>query len=326
MFPASNLHKDHFLATYLKGVAILAVISLHLYTFISPHSYLSSPQNLFILLLDQVMRFCVPLFIALSGFGLSLKYQHQPFHSFQFIRQRLSKLLPLYLVWSTYYLLLSKYIDPWWKVLHTGPIWRIILYGWADYHLYFVSVIFQLYFVFLLYMKTPVKLKKFWLPLSLITQLTAYYSFFIHPISDQIQNTWFFSWIFYFIFGSWLANQKKFLASRLNFLIMIIGLVWSVIDSVVYLGATQNIILAIRSTKLPIIIYSFGFISFFLTVSSQLPFKKTLLWLGNYSFIIYLAHPIPLHLLKFEPNQVPWTPVILSYVILLILSIKMTKK
>ncbi len=324
----SLINKDKSVTLQLKGLSILAVIGLHLLTFVPPQKVFQFPTNFIFFTFNQALRFCVPVFIFLSGFGLSLKYQNQPLNLKHFYISRLSKLLPLYLLWSAYYLFLSELIKPWWKVLETGPIWKILLLGWSDYHLYFVSVILQLYLLYPLLIKLAKKFVKPLLVLSFLSQLGAYayFSFASNPPPDQIQNTLFLTWIFYFVFGIYLASIKRFISSKLSFILLFIGIFFSILDTYQYLNLSSNIVLAIRFTKIPLLLYSFGFISFFLSLPKNKLRNKTLSWLGQNSYLIYLAHPVLIHLGHFNLSEVPIVPVLLSFVLLIQVSILMTKK
>ena len=152
----SLINKDRLSVNSAKGIAILAVVSIHLLTLATREQFTLPPQNLIFLFLDQVMRFCVPVFIFLSGFGLMLSYQKKDFKLLKFIKKRSFKTLPLYFLWSAYYIALSILIKPWWKVLSGWSISQIIFNGRADYHLYFVPVIFKLYLVFALLKKLAI--------------------------------------------------------------------------------------------------------------------------------------------------------------------------
>ena len=320
----SLINKDRTISVQLKGLSILAVVGLHLLTFVPPNNFFKTPTNYLFLSIDQVLRFCVPVFIFLSGFGLSLKYQNQKLNLKQFYLSRLSKLLPLYLLWSTYYLFLSEWIKPWWKVLETGPVWKILALGWADYHLYFVSVILQLYLLYPVLNKLAKKHLNLTLYLSLVMQigLYAYFSFTQNPPPDQIQNTFFLSWIFYFVFGIYLSLKKNFISTKLSLFLIFFGLLFSILDTYHYLNISRNIILAIRFSKIPLILYSLGFISFFLSLPKNKLNQKTLSWLGQNSYLIYLAHPVLIHLGHFNLQKVPLIPVLISFVVMLLISTK----
>jgi probable poly-beta-1,6-N-acetyl-D-glucosamine export protein len=320
----SGLRTDKQLAFFLKGLAILAVVGLHLLTLLPSSIYFSNSTQLAFLSFDQLLRFCVPVFIFLSGYGLSLKYQTKALNLVGFYRSRIIKLLPLYLLWSAYYLFLSEFIEPWWKVLQTGPIWKILLLGWSDYHLYFISVIFQLYLLYPLLLKLIKSFPKTTLALSLLTQLGlyAYFSVTNNPPPDQIQNTLFLSWIFYFVLGIFLAGRKSFLSQKAGFLIAVFGLILSIFDTHQYLNSTQSLILAIRSTKISQLLYSFGFITFFLNRPQSTSENKLINWLGKNSFLIYLSHPVLIHLANFNPTEIPILQALLSFIIMLFISIK----
>ncbi len=321
------LNKDKDISLQLKGLAILAVIGLHLLTFVPPQAVFTYPTNLLFISVNQALRFCVPIFIFLSGFGLSLKYLNQKIKLLKFYQSRLTKILPLYLIWSAYYLFLSEYIDPWWKVLETGPVWKILLLGWADYHLYFVSVILQLYLLFPFIHKLSLSKLKLTLMASLIAQLGlySYFSFSQNPPSDQIQNTIFLTWIFYFILGIYLARVKSFISKKISLLLLIIGLILSIIDTHQYLQFSKNIVLAIRFAKIPQLLYSFGFISFFLNSQIKSLNNKIISWFGKHSYLIYLSHPVLVHLANFDLSEVPLTPVFISFAALLLISIIINK-
>jgi surface polysaccharide O-acyltransferase-like enzyme len=324
MIYTNGITKDKKLADYLKGLSILAVVGLHLLTLLPSNLFFHNPTKLIIISIDQLFRFCVPVFIFFSGFGLSLKYQTKKLNLFSFYRSRLTKLLPLYLLWSAYYLFLSEFIKPWWKVLQTGPIWKILLLGWSDYHLYFVSVIFQLYLFYPLLLKLVKSFPKATLALSFLTQLSlyAYYLLALNPPPDQVQNTLFLSWIFYFVFGIYLAGKKTFLSFRLGLLFTVLGLTLSIFDTFQYLNSTQSLILAIRFTKIAQILYSFGFITLFLNFPKKTPSNLIVNWFGLNSYLIYLSHPVLIHLLNFNLSEIPIIQTLLSFVLLVFISIK----
>ncbi len=106
----------------LKGFAILAVVAIHVINvFIG--------RNPSLINFDQFLRFSVPLFTALSGLALAKKYLVK-LEIKNFYQSRLLKLLPLYILWSAIYWLVTRQSFPF------------------EYHLYFVPMIFQAYLIF----------------------------------------------------------------------------------------------------------------------------------------------------------------------------------
>ena len=66
-------HNEMAATNQLKGLAILAVVVLHILSNI-PGKYITTPQILpWVLAIDQIARFCVPIFVAISGYGLFRK-------------------------------------------------------------------------------------------------------------------------------------------------------------------------------------------------------------------------------------------------------------
>ncbi|MEA3355350.1 MAG: acyltransferase [Patescibacteria group bacterium] len=324
----SVINKDRLTTNSAKGFAILAVIIIHLLTIATQQQFSTFPQNLVLISIDQVMRFCVPVFIFISGFGLSLSYQKKEFGTKSFIKKRSLKTLPLYFLWSAYYIVLSIFIKPWWNVLNSSSVFQLILNGRADYHLYFVPIILKLYLIFILLKKLPQKLFKPLLALAILTQL-AFYSYFtikLSLVSDQIQYANILTWLGYFMLGMWLASKKKFLSKKTSIFLIILGLLLSIFEAMQVANINNDTIQAMRFTKLPIFIYSIGIIGFFLTTSSKLIKNKYITWLGINSYLIYLAHPLIIHLFKFDLSLVPVTPTILSFIVLIFLSIFIQKK
>lgn len=55
------IRKDKSLADQLKGVSILAVIGLHLLTFVPPENVFQTPTGLLFISVNQALRFYVPV-------------------------------------------------------------------------------------------------------------------------------------------------------------------------------------------------------------------------------------------------------------------------
>lgn len=90
---------------YLRGLAILAVMTIHVTAPTAVEDVTSA------IILNQTARFGVPVFIFLSGWGLTVSNSYPRADSyFDFLKKRLSKLLPAYLVWNLVYLLFRFFI------------------------------------------------------------------------------------------------------------------------------------------------------------------------------------------------------------------------
>lgn len=258
----------------LKGFAILAVVAIHVTNVFIGH-------NLWLTNWDQVLRFSVPLFTALSGLALAKKYLDQ-LEIKNFYQSRLLKLLPLYILWSAIYWLVTRQPFPF------------------EYHLYFVPMIFQAYLLF------PVILplvKKFPWPALIISALLQILYFQHHgiPSQDQSLYIWFAAWQFYFVLGIFLAIRPIRLISRIGLIAAIAGFIWSIRDTHALLETGKNLIWATRFTRLPVLLYSTGVILWSVSHvrKTALPnlARRFVTFLGVHSYSIYLAHVLFIHLL-----------------------------
>jgi surface polysaccharide O-acyltransferase-like enzyme len=111
-------------------------------------------------LLNQVCRFCVPLFILLSGFALAARERgvarkaglaEPRVSAWGFWGDRLAKIALPFVVWTLIYRLCDA---PWAAGAGTALGWVArnlpldLLSGGAQYHLYFIAIIVQCYVLF----------------------------------------------------------------------------------------------------------------------------------------------------------------------------------
>jgi surface polysaccharide O-acyltransferase-like enzyme len=122
---------------FVKGTCTLGVILIHLtvgFSAVHPAGWTFAS----LLFLNSLGRFAVPLFVALSGFYLSLTPRNE--HAVPFYRRTIRFLLVPYILYS---LLYSA-----WNVLWHGHPWRLLSdlpLASASYHLWFGLLILQLY-------------------------------------------------------------------------------------------------------------------------------------------------------------------------------------
>jgi peptidoglycan/LPS O-acetylase OafA/YrhL len=135
-----------------KGLAIIAVVAIHIGS-----RFIQSPVVLFV---DQLSRFCVPLFIALSGFGLTKSFSRHLDQAgspplgltktiAEYYLRRVWKILPWFIFASGVIMVFRN----WWEnagfdLLNLRTWASAMTGGAADYHLYFVPMIFKFYLIF----------------------------------------------------------------------------------------------------------------------------------------------------------------------------------
>lgn len=128
----------------LRGVAISAVVALHVsWKMLSPGS-LANAGGVVVAVIHLASGFGVPLFVALSVFGLLLGHGKAFGGAGEyaaFLSNRARRLLPAYLFWS----LLSVAAGDASRLLHPLDVAGLLVAGTADMQFYFVPMIFELY-------------------------------------------------------------------------------------------------------------------------------------------------------------------------------------
>jgi peptidoglycan/LPS O-acetylase OafA/YrhL len=295
----------------IKGLAILAVVLLHMLAY--PYGIYNSNKQIFFISLDQLARFCMPAFIMLSGYGLAVKYGNEKIHYFKFLKKRIWKLLPLYLVWSFASIVIISSIPAW--SFGNQPISLVtqMLLGQADYQLYYLPVIFQLYALFPLIWLFRKKAN-----LVLIVALVIQIALFILYASkvtnsDRFEYVLSLSWIAYFVFGIYLRLKK--LPNLLIKLAWPFGLSFFAVmafSSLKQINAGIDPLPALKFTRLVVIPFglfmNLALIVFKLPKESQSKkiMSSSLAWLGQNSYIIFLSHTIGLRIIyAIVKNQLP---------------------
>ncbi len=306
----------------LRAFAIFGVIIIHIIG-VSFHYWSKGSLTWVVFLaLDQLFRFSVPFFVFISGYTLFLKY-HQIFKYSRFYLKRTTRVLPWYFFWSfLIYIYLHANLPP---GFIDYPTWKLILLGKVDYHLYFVSMIFQLYLLFPLLRFLFKKFSLFFVCVVFALEAILYAVFTLDAQNvmhlpfrfyDQQQYLFFGTWLFYFILG-FVLSQKSPDQTRLRFIRYIFPilatcfLIYAVLDSLHIISQFSDTNIATRFTRIPILLFATSFILSAFFYSKQLLKLpkltiKILLYLANLSFLIYLIHALVMRILInfFLPNSV----------------------
>lgn len=302
----------------LRGLAISSVVGIHLLSSYPAAIYAPNITGFFFLVLNQLLRFSVPLFVALSGYMLTAKYKGQTIDVKEFYSKRFKKILLLYLFWSlVIYIVLSA--SPVWSQYNQSIFhWQTLLFGRADYHLYFVPMIFQLYLIFPLLHELTHKRKMitvfatFTLQLAVLILFTTVVEHRLgHAapgLNDQKQYLFAGSWFFYFVLGMLLAQVRltkiwRHLISKIAPIILLLALSWVVFDAITLINEGFDIIIATRFTRIPVFVFANSVIIAALLgrykLFNLLPqnISRFLSFLGRESFVIFLSHTLLLRIL-----------------------------
>jgi surface polysaccharide O-acyltransferase-like enzyme len=283
----------------LRVLATFAVIAIHItagYVLVSPVAYYT----------NQWVRFAVPLFIIMSGYLIYYADHTTGFLPLSiFYRKRLSKVFVPYIIWTLLYgsLLFMMSGAPLKVNLLIICLAKNLLWGTAFYHLYFLLIILQLYFLYPLIRRRLESSWGIWLGASLVLTLTTQTILYLNMISlitlpSGFQNLYlvaFPGWIFYFVLGMCVALKKDLCENYLNqhrilpALIYLISLGLLVLDS--RLTSTYG-----SSIRPSVILYTISSYFFFYAVALGLkrPVSHLTSWLAQQSFLIFLLHPLVL--------------------------------
>lgn len=336
---AETTHLDQRHSNFLKGLAITVVVLLHTLAYLKG-IYTTSEYSLFFISLDQLSRFCVPLFIMISAYGLTRKYGTHELRLGHYLKSRVLKLVPLYLLWSFLSLVLMSYVPAWFTPGKSIPMWSILLLGQADYHLYFTSLIFQLYFLYPWLLQLVKRFPVVTIAVALIIQLLIY-GWFSESLreyislpsslqTDGLQYVIFLSWIAYFVIGIKLALVKNFSQFWQKFvpIIAVLGLLIVVYDSWNAIQNKMDPLFALKFTRFSVMAYALpASIALIITSGSlHIGAKNIFQWLGKESFLLFLSHTIFLRIVFSYLRDWLTFPELLLVTIVWVLAIFVSKK
>lgn len=317
----------------LRAIAITAVIIIHSIS-INIIPFLAFQPQLNILIgADQLMRFCVPLFFAISGYLLAAKYLQSKLEIKSFLKKRALRLIPAYLAWSAILYLCLTYI---FHEHNPYNIFQIIFFGRADYDLYFIPALFYMYLLFpvilFFFKKWPL------LTLACSFALTANVIVFTDFVqkgllvvpfkwTDQQQYVFPLTWIFYFVLGIFAKqqqNQKIYFYKTIAPILLICTIPLLIFASIQSYILTGNLINATSFTRFPVLFYATAFITTALFWQEKLLLLPKLLIgvltkIGAKSFSIYLFHTLVIRIVfdNFAATNLPTLAVFILIVIIL---------
>lgn len=303
----------------LRGLAIIGVILIHVTS--------GLVQDSFVLFINQASRFAVPVFLLLSGLGLTISNKLKQGY-FRFLWQQLSKILGLYLVWSIIYYTISSESN---SII--GFMKGFVL-GTNQYHLYYVPLIIFLYMIY------PLLLK-------IVKNIYGLVSILVITVLSQVASLWtgletlnhmlnVFNWLFYFALGIWIAYNFEGKVNRIKqrrtlifllFTIMLVVLFSESYFSIENLGIGA----ATASTRPTVILFSVLFVFLILSMNwKNNLLKGPVLKLAQFSYGIYLSHVFVLigfewlyDKIEFSMSSILYTGI--AFIIVTMLSVVITK-
>ncbi len=138
--------KQYMSIHFMRIIACLMVILIHItatpVVSLSPNSF----AQLFFVLVNQIAKPAVPIFIFISGFLLHSIYRGKSLSPLVYWKKRLPKLVFPYVLWSLGYYFI--YMKMGYYPLEINFILKGLLLGTFIYHLYFMVIIIQFYIIY----------------------------------------------------------------------------------------------------------------------------------------------------------------------------------
>ncbi|WP_223591794.1 acyltransferase family protein [Neobacillus bataviensis] len=293
----------------LRSISCLSILLLHSLA----RAY--ADENHTINLLRVLLTFGTPTFIFISEFILARSYPHElPAH---FWSKRLKYIMVPYILFGTFYALLKAFEAS----ISSGNnlagsfghfLWRHLLLG--DYHGYFILVIFQFYLLHFFFHKYL----KMWKPplvmgIALLINV-AYLGFFnfVKPYPTDIgvyiweKFYWipFFGWLFYFTLAYYCGRNFSLFISFLNKNAKWIIISPLLIGSICLYLFDSQIISSISSKRVDMVFFTTSMILLIYYIATKISkVPKIFVWISQYSFGIYLIHPVFLAVMYLVYNR-----------------------
>ena len=300
------------------GVILIHVSAQNWYS-TSPGQYEWEVFNFY----DSISRWSVPEFFMISG----VLFLNKSSSIKKIFKKNVMKIGISYIFWSLVYCIKDKFIK---NISKKDFILKFIV---GHYHLWFLYSIIKLYMIvpFLFLIVKNKIISNYFFILSFIStfiikNIYLYSKYFIKKdtinIIDKIYNKLDIKYvsgdIFYFIFGYYLnkINTKNIIIELIIYFFSIIGMIFSAkISSYISNKEKKRIGDFYSYNSIHVLIQTTAIFIFFKNYFNNLGFnqkyKKIIKKLGNYTFGIYLIHPLILAELEriFNYNSLSFKPI-----------------
>ncbi|OFI05819.1 inner membrane protein YiaH [Clostridium acetireducens DSM 10703] len=277
-----------------RGLATLAVIIIHTSSMaLYNNGNVQSLNYTLCLVLNQLTRFSVPLFVLLSGMGLTLSYKYKSY--FSFLKHRLLKIWPYYIFWCVLYILFIT------KDSFSAITIKYVFTGKIYYHFYFVFLITQFYIIYPFFKRFFES--KVGFVLLLVFNAVILFSSFQYNFPNSTIHFWdkknMLYWLFYFSFGCFLGKyfyKINFKKGKILYILLFIFSTYIILKESISLSMyVKDIDYYTKFLRPSVFLYSLCFTLFIFSINFNKVLKSFLKYISKVSFDIYLVHPFILH-------------------------------
>ena len=253
-------------ANDLRAFATIAVIMLHVATSIST-TYPAIPKTYFFtsVFLDSATRWCVPVFIMLSG---SFALEHYDGHLKKFFIKMFYRIILPFLFWSIVYLFFFSWNELIAPGKTTGQVFSFIgkqfLTGTAS-HLWFVYIIVSLYLTFPFLSKwTKVATEKEYIYFITLWIIFLFIEPYLSDYDTSFDFSYFTGYIGYIVLGSYLFKTQRKINGLLLIALFFIGFLYTALRTYfISIHANENSEAFMDNLSLNIYLMSFCVYLFF---------------------------------------------------------------
>lgn len=288
--------------TSIKGIFAIIVLFSHMRGYVAlSDSFLDQSYNQVLNFIGQLM---VAIFFFYSGYGIIKSYTSKPDYSKNFFRCRLLKTLTHFDIAVLFYLLLSlatTVVFGW-----TRP-WEDYVFAWVGWTSlgnsnWFIFTTLALYLITIPSFFLAEKINK--RKELLITIFVTILSVALWIVLAIFKESWWYDTLFCYVFGMWFA----LIADKINQLFKEKPIVHysAIAVSLVSFAATYYAYRTLFSHPALYSVCSCLFCITLVLVTSVVKINNPiLLWLGKYSFSIYILQRLPMMVMTYLPFNLP---------------------
>ncbi len=304
----------------LRGIAITAVVGLHASWVFVMRAPMDRAVGHVIAELHMLTGFGVPLFVALSAAGLTIRYGEP--HGWgrpqlRLLARRARRLLPAYVLWSV-----VSSLDHPALLWPPGRLLRLLTDGTADAQFYFIPLIFEMYLLWPLFQHLAA-----WLRRAVSPRARVFRSIALIVVSAAVSFAWWHAsgthpelratpgllgfWLLYAVLGLVAGTQMhrifSFLqANRASSLILAaatgIGAVGMWLDFANTIGPPFSLVqrtIGVMVFRTSHAAYTYAAVALLLAIAcrstSARRWRHVAITIGRHGYGIYLIHLLVLH-------------------------------
>lgn len=312
----------------VRTIATFSVVFVHISAIAIAGYQPDSMPSVLMIFLNRMMKFTTPVFVYLAGALIHASLKKRPFSYGKFLISRGKRILIPYTLISLMYFVLLSLLSH--QSLNLVVFFKQWLTGSAQYHLYFIPIILQLYILtpVFLWMKDKVDRKYLTLGLVAVSYLCVILMKF--PYSDRIFLKYMVPYTIGLYYGTDIMTWMKNLKGKIIYLIgltMVVGVYYTMTHTAIFNIQDYYTLEKFRDTGWFFYCILSCFVLTYLAMYLSRVKGLTRLAAGfsKISYYVYLLHPLFIYLTEKLLDKLGIASVSLRFIVtLLIVSVVST--